>query len=155
MAKVIEGDRIARDARVIVGVAAVLRGDEGKAILLTRRRDNDLWCLPSGHLDPGESVEEACRREVREEIGVETDIDILLGVYSSPNRIIRYPDSDPQQPVTLVVRAHIIGGEIRLSEETTEWGHFSEQECRQMAIMEDQVEILADAFQDDQRTYLR
>ncbi len=36
---------------------------------LTRRADNGQWCLPGGHVDPGETVAESCRREVEEETG--------------------------------------------------------------------------------------
>jgi 8-oxo-dGTP diphosphatase len=54
--------------------AAVLLG--GGRVLLChrapgRRWSPDVWDFPGGHLEPGESEEEALRRELREELGVE------------------------------------------------------------------------------------
>ena len=58
--------------RVVVVVAAVIRGN-GR-ILITRRPPHvhlgDLWEFPGGKLEPGETVDQALRRELQEEIGV-------------------------------------------------------------------------------------
>ena len=57
-------------------------------VLLTRRsakvRAPGYWCLPGGHLDPGETWLDGCRRELREELGVEVGEAQLLGIYSDP-----------------------------------------------------------------------
>jgi 8-oxo-dGTP pyrophosphatase MutT (NUDIX family) len=47
--------------------------DQGK-LLLTLRRDVPLWVLPGGGIDPGESPEKACLREVLEETGLQGTI---------------------------------------------------------------------------------
>jgi ADP-ribose pyrophosphatase YjhB (NUDIX family) len=72
--------------------AAVLleRRDEGAAeptVLLLRRAVQPglgAWDLPAGYLDPGESFEQAARRETREEAGIEVELTGLSGVYHSP-----------------------------------------------------------------------
>jgi len=46
-----------------VGVKVVVV-DDGK-VLFMRRRDFDVWGLPGGYVDPGESIVEAARREVQ------------------------------------------------------------------------------------------
>ena len=46
--------------------------DDGRVVLITQYRpalDRDLWELPAGGLEPGESAEDAARRECEEEIG--------------------------------------------------------------------------------------
>ena len=43
---------------------------DGKVFLL-HQADEDRWCLPKGHVDPGESLASAALREVREEAGFE------------------------------------------------------------------------------------
>ena len=44
-----------------------------------------LWTFPGGFVDLGESVEEAARREAREEIGIDLELTGLVGVYSRPS----------------------------------------------------------------------
>ena len=50
-----------------LGARLLFIRDPGQKVLLTQRTDNGRWCLPGGRLDPGESVEECCVREVLEE----------------------------------------------------------------------------------------
>lgn len=64
------------------GVAVVVL--DGSRILLTRREDFAVWCLPGGAVDDGESLAQAGIREVREETGIEVELTRLVGVYSRP-----------------------------------------------------------------------
>src|SRR3712207_1046342 len=67
----------------IMGAAVAIIRD-GR-ILLTKREDFEVWCLPGGHVDPGESVAAAAIREAREELGLEVRLTRLVGIYSKPN----------------------------------------------------------------------
>lgn len=59
--------------------------ETARRVLLTRREDFEVWCLPGGGVDEGESLAEAAVREVAEETGLEVDLTRLVGVYSRPN----------------------------------------------------------------------
>lgn len=61
--------------------------EPGLGVLLIRRRNPPHgFALPGGFVDEGESCEEAARREMLEETGLEVRLEGLLGVYSSPGR---------------------------------------------------------------------
>lgn len=68
----------------------VVRGD--KVLLLKRaiEPDRGKWCLPGGFVMLDETCEQAVVREVKEEIGLDTKIVKLIGVFSDPNRDIRH-----------------------------------------------------------------
>jgi 8-oxo-dGTP pyrophosphatase MutT (NUDIX family) len=55
-------------AEVAAGV--VLLYDSRPEVLLLHQADEDRWCFPKGHVDPGESLETTAIRETREETGL-------------------------------------------------------------------------------------
>ena len=48
------------------------------------------WTLPGGHVEYGETVEKAIKREMKEELGSNIKIKKIIGVYSDPKRDPRY-----------------------------------------------------------------
>jgi ADP-ribose pyrophosphatase YjhB (NUDIX family) len=89
-----------------------------KKILLTKREDFEVWCLPSGGVEDGESLAEAAIRETKEETGVDVELTRLVGVYS---RLGGMPDIH-----AVLYEAKPIGGELRLQPgETIEVKYFA------------------------------
>jgi 8-oxo-dGTP pyrophosphatase MutT (NUDIX family) len=74
----------------------VLAGDE---VLLIRDRYGR-WTFPKGHVEPGETDEEAARREVEEETGVRATI-----VAPLPPIGYTLPDGTPKTLTLFVMRA--------------------------------------------------
>jgi ADP-ribose pyrophosphatase YjhB (NUDIX family) len=66
-----------------VSVAGVILDAGRSHVLLIKRRDNGRWEPPGGVLELSESIDAGLRREVREETGVEVDVEALTGVYKN------------------------------------------------------------------------
>lgn len=113
---------------VQVSVSAVVwRTPGSREILLLQRSDNGHWCLPGGHLEPGESVRDAMLREVREETGFEVEPGRLVGVYSDPGfMVVRQTDGRRVHYVNLCFEAHALGdpGPLGTPHETLAVGFF-------------------------------
>jgi ADP-ribose pyrophosphatase YjhB (NUDIX family) len=63
--------------------------EENAQILLVKRRKEPFknhLALPGGFVNDGEKVEDAAKREVREETSLDVDLIDILGVYSDPVR---------------------------------------------------------------------
>ena len=75
------------NAKFTVGVIALILDEQGRVLLFkhTYRRDKP-WGLPSGSLQPGESLENCLVRELREETGMEIAVDGLLSAAAYPRR---------------------------------------------------------------------
>lgn len=145
MTQVLYGPRLAKEGRIRVGCSAAIF-DEQRRILLTRRADNGQWCLPSGGMESGESAAEACEREVFEETGLRVRVKRLVGVYSHPDQLTVYSDGSKFQIVALHFEAEVIGGELGLSNETTDFGYFTLAEMQNMEFLGRHKERIIDTL---------
>ncbi|WP_026197269.1 NUDIX domain-containing protein [Sciscionella marina] len=97
---------------VVPSVVCVVRDELGR-VLMIHKVDNDLWALPGGGHDPGESIVETVVREVREETGVEVEVTNLTGTYTNPNHRMAYADGEVRQQFSLCFTARQVGGAPR------------------------------------------
>jgi 8-oxo-dGTP pyrophosphatase MutT (NUDIX family) len=155
MTRVFHGERIAKTARLRPGVTATIFGDQRKKVLLTKRSDNGQWCLPGGGLDPGESISEACIREIYEETGLSIQLLRLIGVYSSPDWVIEYADGNRFQILALNFEAEILGGSLTLNSEVTQFGYFSEDQIEKLDLLPHHRQRIMDAFSSENAPFIR
>jgi ADP-ribose pyrophosphatase YjhB (NUDIX family) len=155
MAKFIYGERIAKQAKLRLGCSATIFDSSRQKILLTKRTDNGLWCLPGGGVDAGESVSEACEREVLEETGLIVKVKRLIGVYSDPHRLVEYADSNRFHVVGLNFEAETIGGELIISDETTAVDFFSREQMKALDIMQPHKVRLEDVWAGGLEAFIR
>ena len=114
---------------ILPAIAVAIFNHEGQ-ILLQKRRDVDKWGILSGHVEFGESVEDAALREIFEETGVRGKILRFIGIYSFPlTQTYHYKDKTAQY-VTSYFEGALTGDLIPgyTNEETLELGFFSPDE---------------------------
>jgi len=155
MTKTLRGERIGKNGKIRLGCSAVIIDEAHEKVLLTKRADNGQWCLPSGGVEPGESVEETIMREVREETGLTVRVLRLTGVYSDPDWLVVYNDDTAVQIVALNFEAEITGGEPGLSDETSDWGYFSLEEMDSLTILLNHRQRVEDAFIKQAESFIR
>jgi 8-oxo-dGTP pyrophosphatase MutT (NUDIX family) len=154
MTQVLYGPRLGKEGKIRLGTSAAIFDGQGR-VLLTKRTDNGQWCLPGGGMDPGESAAEACEREVLEETGLIVRIKRLVGVYSHPDQLVIYPDGGKFQIVALHFETEITGGELGLSDETSDFGYFTRQELDKLDIIGRHEERILDTLKNRVDTVIK
>lgn len=76
--------------------------NDNNQILLSKRGDFGTWSLPGGRVDSGELIHESAIREVREETGLEVEIDRPVGLYFQQGR----------SRMNILYHAKPVGGEL-------------------------------------------
>jgi 8-oxo-dGTP pyrophosphatase MutT (NUDIX family) len=104
---------------IVVAVTAFIQDAAGR-LLMIRRTDNDLYAIPGGAQEVGETIAQTAVREVREETGITVDVTGLIGVYSDPAHVIAFSDGEVRQEFSLCFRARPVEGEPRTSSESKE-----------------------------------
>ncbi len=126
-----------------IGVVAIIF-DDRKQVLLCHRRDYDRWNLPGGGLEHGESPWEGVVREVKEEVGLEVEVERLAGVYSKPEK----------NEIVFSFACKITGGKISTSNEADLVKYFPVGEIPKN-ISPKQVERIKDALAEENKTFLK
>lgn len=94
--------------------------------------------MPGGYVDRGEVAEEAAAREVREETGLEVEIERLIGLFSEAG-----------QPVMVAAfLAREVGGVLKAGDEALEVGFFDVQDLPPLAFPRDRL-IITRCLQSD------
>lgn len=77
------GDKLTSNERSLSGATCIIIFNTIGKILAVTRRNTDIWCLPGGKVDEGETYMQAVARELKEETGFEIDLNKIIPVYST------------------------------------------------------------------------
>jgi ADP-ribose pyrophosphatase YjhB (NUDIX family) len=119
-------------------VDIIIELDNKGIILIKRAKEPFGWAIPGGFVDYGESLEEAAKREAKEETSLEVELLGQLGAYSAPER-------DPRHHTISVVFVARASGEPEGRDDAQEAGVFT-RENLPASLAFDHAEILADYF---------
>lgn len=66
-------------------VGTLIVNDKGEILVVKSYKWKDMYSIPGGHVEFGESIENAVKREVKEEIGLDVDLEKILFVLEAIN----------------------------------------------------------------------
>ena len=120
---------------------AIIAGADGRIVLILRKNEPHGWALPGGFVDAGEELGAACRREAREETGLDVELVTQLFTYSDPKR-------DPRKHTLSTVYACRVkaGAEPKAADDAKDARWFDELEIPWAELCFDHRDILRDYF---------
>ncbi len=92
--------------------------DPERGLLFERRTDNGMWCVPGGGIELGESLEDALRREIKEETNLDIADFQLFDVRASVHMV--YPNKDEVYYTDVVYVVTGFSGELKCDSESSE-----------------------------------
>lgn len=120
---------------LVPAASAIVVDDKGR-ILLHRRRDNELWALPGGKMELGETLAGCAVREVEEETGLDVEVTTIVGTYTDPRHVFAYDDGEVRQEFSICFLARIVDGQLTVSEESFEVAFFEPGEIDALPMVE-------------------
>lgn len=96
-----------------IGVFAIIRNENGQ-MLLSHRKDMDIWNLAGGGVEDGESPQTAIKREIKEETGLTVSIKRLVALNPKPQK----------NELVLTFECEIEGGKLTETDEADRHGWF-------------------------------
>ncbi len=107
----------------IMAVAAMgILYNEEKGLLLEKRTDTGEWCTPGGAIELGESLEDALKREIKEETNLDISNPRLFDIKANVHMV--YPNNDEVYYTDVVYEINEFFGELKSDGESTELKFF-------------------------------
>jgi ADP-ribose pyrophosphatase YjhB (NUDIX family) len=145
------GDPRAPKANSLVPAASAVVTDADGKVLLQRRTDNQMWSIPGGRMEIGETISETATRETAEETGLEVRPIYVVGIYSDPDHVVEYDDGEVRQEFSVCFACEVVGGSIQTSQESSEVGFFARNDIESMAITDSIRHRIEDFFRGNDR----
>ena len=123
----------------LLATDCVVFDGQGRVLLIRRGHPpfEGEYALPGGFVEIGETVEAACRRELKEETGIDVRDLKLVGVYSDPKR-------DPRgHTCSVAYLAKVDSAERSAGDDAAAAGWVADWRSEKLAF--DHADILADA----------
>jgi 8-oxo-dGTP diphosphatase len=120
---------------------AIIAGPDGRIVLILRKNEPRGWAIPGGFVDWGEEAGAACRREAKEETGLEVELVMQFFTYSDPRR-------DPRKhTISTVYACRVPGGSNpKADDDAADARWFTEAGIPWRELCFDHAEILRDYF---------
>lgn len=117
----------------IVSVGGLILNNENRILMVKSPQRG--WELPGGQVEVGESLKEALIREVKEEAGIDIQIDKLIMITSNIGNSFQSKE-DSRTIVNTCFSGRAVSGELTTSEESLEVGWFHRDEALDLIGMD-------------------
>lgn len=125
---------------------ACITNEHGDILLQKRSSREDIWGLPGGAVELGESIEESAIREIKEETGLDVSLKYLVGVYSK--YFTEYENGDKAQSICYFFKGDVVGGNLQIDNcETFDLKFFSSDKLPNIFVQQ-HIDAINDFFQD-------
>jgi 8-oxo-dGTP diphosphatase len=138
--------------RPVIGVGGVII-DHGRTVLIRRGTEPLLgeWSIPGGTIEIGETIEQAVRRELREETGLEVRvlelIELFDRIYLQDGAAVPNGKKKPRFHYVIAdYLCELVGGEPRSSSDVTDLAFAREEELASFHLTEKATNVLKKAF---------
>ena len=103
---------------MVTAAMCIIYNEAENKMLLEKRTDNGMWCVPGGAIELGETLEEALRREVKEETSLDIFNPRLFDVRANVHMV--YPNQDEVYYTDVVYLITEYDGELKPDAESRE-----------------------------------
>ena len=115
--------KVGHEKIIIVYAGGCIFNENGE-VLLQKRADCNKWGFPGGAIELGETPEMASKREVKEETGLDIEVNKLIGIYTDSDVVCA--NGDKVHSICIGYEMSVVGGELICDEnETLELKYFS------------------------------
>lgn len=116
-------------------VAAIVRNQRGEILFQRSSLNSDIWSLPAGAIEIGETPAEAVVREVWEETGLKVTPRNVIGVFGGKDFRFTYPDGNQVEYIIVMFECTINSGSLEaIDGESAELQFFSVDSMPKLAI---------------------
>ncbi len=110
----------------------MVKNAEGQVLLVLRANEPDAgcWTIPGGHVEPGETLEDAAVREAFEETGLRVAVEHEVGTLdlaNGPDEVYEIHD----------FLAHVVSGDVVAGDDAADVGWFGREELEDMPLTHD------------------
>lgn len=136
--------KVGHDCIILHFSGACIVNNKNEILLQKRSQTENVWGLPGGAVELGESIEEAAIREVKEETGLDIKVDYLIGVYSK--YFTEYSNGDKAQSICYCFKADITGGSLAIDGSETFDLQFFDKQALPPLFVKQHADVIHDFF---------
>ncbi|MGF7144091.1 ADP-ribose pyrophosphatase YjhB (NUDIX family) [Anaerotaenia torta] len=137
--------KVGHDNIILNFSGACITNEKGEILLQKRSKTENIWGLPGGGVELGESIEETAIREVKEETGLDIRVEYLIGVYSK--YFTEYPNGDKAQSICYCFKGTVVNGSLNIDNKETFGLQFYDKEHIPPLFVQQHADIINDFFE--------